>query len=291
MFSYRHAFHAGNHADVLKHFVLIHIINYFNRKEAPYWVIDTHAGAGVYDLMGEWANTKSEYVGGIQALLTKTLPQDLCEYVQYIKDFNEIGPNSEEESIAAYPGSPWIALEFMRECDKLKLFELHPTEIEVLRKNMFFEDQPYSKHIQINFSDGFKGLIGLLPPSTKRAIVLIDPSYEDKADYKSVLICIKESLKRFSTGCYVVWYPLVQRLEVSNMIKHLKAQDSIKWLSVELTISKAPKSGYGLFGSGMFIINPPYTLIDSLKENMPALVEHLGIKGESSYKVEHSANL
>ncbi|AFN35739.1 23S rRNA (adenine(2030)-N(6))-methyltransferase RlmJ [Taylorella equigenitalis] len=291
MFSYRHAFHAGNHADVLKHFTLIHIINYFNKKDSPYWVIDTHAGAGIYDLTSEWANTKAEYVTGIKALWNANLPYELKEYVQYIKDFNEVEPNKGPESLTAYPGSPWIALEFIRDTDKLKLFELHPTEIDILKNNLSFDELQLKRQIQINFLNGFQGLIGLLPPSTKRAIVLIDPSYEDKTDYKSVIRSIKESLKRFKTGCYLIWYPLVQRAEVHDMLRHLKNLPETKWINAQLTISKPPKDGYGLYGSGVFVINPPYTLLNSLEINLPALKQHLGIKGESSFLLEHSAQL
>ena len=217
MFSYRHAFHAGNHADVLKHTVLLHVLNYFNNKPTPYWVIDTHAGAGIYDLADDWAETTAEYATGITRLFEQTdLPADLQDYIDHIQQFNEDG------QLEFYPGSPWIALAQMREKDRLRLFELHPSEIEVLADNIAQQDRSIARQVSIFEKDGFGGLKSQLPPPTRRAMILIDPSYEDKQDYRHVLKCVKEGLERFQTGCYMVWYPLVQRKEIHDMLQQLE---------------------------------------------------------------------
>ncbi|WP_159990880.1 23S rRNA (adenine(2030)-N(6))-methyltransferase RlmJ [Pelistega ratti] len=282
MFSYRHAFHAGNHADVLKHTVLIHVLNYFNRKPTPYWVIDTHAGAGIYDLGDEWAEKTAEFTTGITRLWHQSdLPEDLQHYVNYIKDLN-LG-----ESLQFYPGSPWIALEYMREGDRLRLFELHPSEFQVLQDHIAQQDRQISRQVTIFEKNGFDFLKSQLPPPPRRAITLIDPSYEDKTDYRHVLKTVKEALARFQTGCYLIWYPLVQRKEVFDMVHHLEKLPNVSWINAALTVKRPTKTGYGLHGSGMFIINPPYTLLPALQKIMPYLVTHLGEDDKASFQLNH----
>ncbi|WP_071058111.1 23S rRNA (adenine(2030)-N(6))-methyltransferase RlmJ [Pelistega sp. MC2] len=282
MFSYRHAFHAGNHADVLKHTVLIHTLDYFNRKPNPYWVIDTHAGAGIYDLADEWAEKNAEFETGISRLFGRTnLPEDLATYVQYIKELN-LG-----EELQFYPGSPWIALEYMRDKDKLRLFELHPSEVEILTDNIQQQDAQIRRQVSIFAKNGFEYLKSQLPPPTRRAITLIDPSYEDKHDYRHVIKAMKEGLERFQTGCYLIWYPLVQRKEVYDMVQHLQKLPNIEWINASLTIKKPSKDGYGMHGSGMFIINPPYTLYPALEQILPYLKEHLAEDTHALYTLEH----
>lgn len=282
MFSYRHAFHAGNHADVLKHTVLLHVLDYFNRKPNPYWVIDTHAGAGIYDLGDEWAEKNAEFETGISRLWSlPNLPTDLQRYVDYIRDLNQ------GDDLQFYPGSPWIALEYMREKDRLRLFELHPSEYEVLQDNINQQDRSISRQVSIFDKNGFGYLKSQLPPPTRRAITLIDPSYEDKTDYRQLVKAMKEALERFQTGCYLIWYPLVQRKEVFEMIHQLEKLPNIEWVNASLTIKKPSKDGYGMHGSGMFIVNPPYTLYPALQTIMPYLCEHLAEDGHASFSLTH----
>lgn len=282
MFSYRHAFHAGNHADVLKHTVLLHILNYFNQKPNPYWVIDTHAGAGIYDLADDWAETTAEYDTGINRLIDQNdLPEDLQNYVNHIQQFNE------SEQLEFYPGSPWITLELLREKDRLRLFELHPNEVEILSENIAQQERSIARQVSIFAKDGFSGLKSQLPPPTRRAMILIDPSYEDKQDYRHVVKCVKEGLDRFHTGCYMIWYPLVQRREVLDMVQQLEKIPGIEWVHVALTVKKPSNDGYGLHGSGMFVINPPYTLHASMQQVLPYLVKHLGQDVHASFKLSH----
>ncbi|VCU69060.1 Ribosomal RNA large subunit methyltransferase J [Pigmentiphaga humi] len=280
MFSYRHAFHAGNHADVLKHLVLVQLMRYFAQKDAPYWYIDTHAGAGAYALDGDWAGKTAEFESGIARLWTREdLPAIVAEYVDEVAAFNN------DEFLRHYPGSPFLAAHALRERDRLRLFELHPTEIDVLRRNFRQQDRDVGRRTMIYDADGFEGVKALLPPPTRRGIVLIDPSYEDKRDYARVFQCVGEGLKRFATGCYAVWYPQVQRRESQQLSERL-ARLSNSWLHVRLTVRKPSGDGVGLYGSGMFILNPPWVLEAALKEVMPWLTEVLAQDAGAAYLLE-----
>lgn len=198
MLSYRHAFHTGNHADMLKHFTLFLVLEYFNRKDKPYWYIDTHSGAGLYDLSGDEAQKVGEYKQGI-ALLEQAdkLPAELAEFVSRLK---QILPQDN-----LYCGSPWLAQALTRDSDKMRLFELHPADFVHLQNNMR-EVRPARK-VQVSQADGYQGLISLLPPPPRRAAVLIDPPYEEKQDYRRVVQVLKDALKRFETGC--TWFGIL----------------------------------------------------------------------------------
>jgi 23S rRNA (adenine2030-N6)-methyltransferase len=263
MLSYRHAFHAGNHADVLKHYVFSLVLAYFNQKDKPYWVVDTHAGAGIYSLHDDFSQKNAEFENGIARLFTaKNLPESLADFVKVIKSFNE------NNQLNFYPGSPKIAEAFLRADDKLRLFELHPSDFKLLTENF------KNRQTKIEMQDGFAGIKACLPPPTKRGVVLIDPPYELKNDYIRVVDCLKDSLNRFATGTYIVWYPLLQRPEPAIMIEKLKGL-SANWLQVKMSIEAPREEGFGMFGSGMFIINPPYTLPNILDETMPVLTKIL----------------
>ncbi len=270
LFSYRHAFHAANHADVLKHSILLYTLDHFNQKDAPYWVIDTHAGAGIYDLTDEWASKNSEHESGLDRLLGAEPAPMIERYLDAIEQFNPDG------TARFYPGSPWLALNLLRQKDRLRLFELHPTEFRNLNDNIASLEPQEQKKIQTLERDGFAGLKALLPPPTRRAVTLIDPSYEDKTDYRKTLSCLQEALKRFPTGCYLIWYPLIQRREATELVRALERLQDVNWLNVSLTVRKPPRDGLGLHGSGVFVVNPPWTLPKTLKSTMPWLSETLG---------------
>ncbi|MFV1921769.1 MAG: 23S rRNA (adenine(2030)-N(6))-methyltransferase RlmJ [Methylotenera sp.] len=268
MLSYRHAFHAGNHADILKHYILSLVLDYYNQKNKPYTVIDTHAGAGLYPINHTFTQKNKEFQTGISQLLQANgLPDSLAKFVQKIWLFNS------NHSLNTYPGSPKIIESFLRPSDKLYLFELHPNEHELLLSN--FKSSP-SKQTKILLQDGFKGLIACLPPHTNRGITIIDPPYEDKNDYETVITAIKASLKRFATGCYIVWYPLLQNKLYVSMVKALCELNSANWLNVSLQVTQPPLDGYGMYGSGLFVINPPWTMPKILEESLPVLEMLLG---------------
>ncbi len=276
MLSYRHAFHAGNHADVLKHYVLSVVLDYFNQKAAPYWYIDTHAGAGMYALTSEFAQKNAEFKTGIARLIaTKNLTHNLSQFIDCIQSFNT------NNKLNFYPGSPKIAAHYLRAEDKMRLFELHPNDYKLLAENF----SQLGKQTKVALQDGFAGIKACLPPPTKRAVVLIDPPYELKEDYQRVVDCMQDSLKRFSTGTYLIWYPLLQRPEPSQMLANLKKFHPKNWLSIELNVQSPSENGYGMHGSGLFIINPPYVLPDLLNETMPVLTDLLSLDGTANYQL------
>ncbi len=290
MLSYRHAFHAGNHADVLKHTVLVHLLRYLAKKETPYMVIDTHAGAGVYALDSGYAAKSGEYASGIAQLWErKDLPAPLADYVQLVKDLN---PNGK---LRYYPGSPYCAYRILREQDRLRLFELHPSDITILQDNFHKLEQARreenrggtrGKRALIQRGDGFAGLKALLPPPSRRGLILIDPPYEVKDDYRRVRDTMADALTRFATGTYAIWYPILQRMESRQLPDKLKRLPMHSWLHASLSIGAPSPDGFGLHSSGMFVVNPPWTLEKALQDVLPYLVEVLGKDGGARYVLE-----
>lgn len=296
MLSYRHAFHAGNHADVLKHVVTMQLLSYLGQKETPYMYIDTHAGAGLYALDGGYAAKNAEFDTGIARLWDrKDMPPALADYVRLIKALNPSG------KMRYYPGSPYVADKTMREQDRLRLFELHPSDAKILNDNFrkveahaaAQGERPSARgtRVIIQKGDGFQGLKALLPPPSRRALVLIDPPYEDKGDYKRVKDTLQDALIRFATGTYAVWYPVLQRMESRQLPDKLKRLSANGWLDVTLTISTPSPDGFGLHSSGMLVLNPPYTLEPMLKELMPYLVSTLGRDSGAGFTLESGATL
>ncbi len=277
MLSYRHAFHAGNHADVLKHYVLGLVLAHTKQKDKPFWYIDTHAGAGMYSLQDGYATQNQEFKEGISKLLSaKNLPQSLADYMAQIQSFNT------GSELSFYPGSPMVAESFMRADDRMRLFELHPNDYKLLSENF----EGFGKQAKVEMQNGFKGLKSCLPPPPRRAVVLIDPPYEDKQDYLYVVDAIKDSLKRFPTGTYIVWYPLLQRPEPAEMLDELLALNVPDWLHVTLSVESPSEEGFGMYGSGLFIINPPWTLPKTLAETMPVLTALLALDETASFTLD-----
>jgi len=283
MLSYRHAFHAGNHADVLKHCVLVQLLRHLNQKDKPYWFIDTHAGAGRYRLDSEHAKKNAEYLTGIHRLWTRNdLPPLLADYVGQIRAFNPDG------TLQHYPGSPLLAWHLMRPADRLRLFELHGSDYRLLEKT-FTETTPEEHRAAIRQADGFLEIKSVLPPPPRRGLVLMDPAYEDKRDYLRVIAALKEGLNRFPTGSYMVWYPCLQRGDAMKLPEKLKKLPAKNWLHVALTVQKPAENGFGMHGSGLVILNPPWTLAASLKETMPYLSDALGQDDSAHFLLEHDA--
>ena len=276
MLSYRHAFHAGNHADVLKHYVLSLVLDYFNQKSTDYWYIDTHAGAGMYALSSDFAQKNAEFETGIARLMhAKSLTPSLCQFIDYIQKVNA------KNSLNFYLGSPKIAAHYLRAGDKMRLFELHPNDYKLLAEN--FSGQ--TKQTKIAQQDGFAGIKACLPPPTKRAVVLIDPPYELKEDYLRVVDCMADNLKRFATGTYMIWYPLLQRAEPDQMCQNLEKLNPQNWLNIRLTVQSPSENGYGMHGSGIFIVNPPYVLPALLNESMSVLTDLLSLDDSANYQL------
>lgn len=272
MLSYRHAFHAGNHADVLKHFVLVQLGRHLAQKDKSFWIIDTHAGAGLYALDAGHATRLKEYEAGIGRLWGRDdLPAALADYVDLVRACNS-GTTRSPGTLRVYPGSPWLALQTLRPQDRLRLFELHSSDSAILRDN--FKDQ--GRRVAVTAANGFDALKALLPPPPRRALVLIDPPYETRDDYAHVIAALKEGLSRFPTGVYAVWYPQLARPEARQLPARLQSLPVRSWLNVTLDVRKPSADGFGMHGSGMFVINPPWTLRQTLADVMPYLVRVLG---------------
>ena len=276
MLAYRHAFHAGNHADVLKHTVLMLVLRHMNAKPKTYRFIDTHAGAGGYSLEGRYAQKKGEYEGGIGRLWTRDdLPPVVADYVELVRRFNPDGV------LAQYPGSPSLAQLLMRPQDQLRAFELHPTEQKILRSTLLATPGATSYD-----GDGFDGLKSQLPPSSRRGAVLIDPSYEGNRDYGRVIATLREALERFAEGVYMVWYPQVSKVEATQLPRRLEALAPGSWLHLRLSVQVPDAKGFGLAGSGMFVINPPHTLRAQMETVLPYLVEVLAQFDGANYAID-----
>lgn len=272
MLSYRHAFHAGNHADVLKHATLVFILEYLKKKDKPFWYIDTHAGAGAYALSSPEAQKNAEFSGGVERLWrNETHPALLAPYFDAIS-----AHNAGHSDLQVYPGSPGFAAHLLRDSDRLRLFELHPRDHAALTDYLGRD-----KRVQIAASDGFAGLRALLPPPPRRALVLIDPPYELKEDYQRVVSTLVDAQKRFATGTYLVWYPLLSRPEAQRLPEQLLAL-GLPSLRAELTVEE-PSGEFGMYGSGVFVVNPPWTLAAQLEQLLPLLRDTLGSKGAKTH--------
>ena len=286
MFSYRHAFHAGSHADILKHVTLLHLVQYLQEKPGALTIVDTHAGAGIYSLEDGFAAVSKEADSGIFRLAQfadkykasgKNIGDSIQNYLDCIQAVNR------DDHTTLYPGSPFILASLLRPQDRLKLFELHPKEIDVLRHNV--NQLKQAKQIDVYAEDSFNRLKGLLPPPSRRGLVLIDPSYEDKQDYRHLETAMQEALQRFATGCYAIWYPVLSRREsaaLPDRMKKIAVAHERSWLHTELRVENAPGERR-LQASGMFIINPPWTLEKNLAVTLPILVEALGQDSGAEY--------
>lgn len=288
MFSYRHAFHAGNHADVLKHLVLLECLKYLQQKEVGLTLIDTHAGAGLYELQSGYATISAEAKHGIFKLNQYAVDhpihnESIKNYLETIRRFNV-----NKHDLKVYPGSPALMAKALRPQDKLRLFELHPSDFPLLENNI--HQLHVQRQTQVTLKDGFDGLKSLLPPQSRRGLVLIDPSYEDKTDYWKVVDSISDSLKRFATGTYAIWYPYLSRIDSQELPERLKElgeeSKDYSWLHVRLDI-KPLSEGEGLCSSGMFVINPPWTLKKTLEECLTELCEALSEDYPASFILEH----
>ena len=262
---------------MLKHAVLVRALSCMTAKETALWFVDTHAGAGSYSLDSPFAQKKGEFREGIGRLWEKRdLPPALAEYVEQVRKLNPDG------ALRQYPGSPQIALQMLRKQDRLQLFEMHSTESKILQKQ--YADA--KRRVSVQPTDGFVGLKGVLPTPSRRGLVLIDPSYEDKADYARVLDTVQDALQRFATGVYAVWYPQVQRQESQDLPGQLKQLAGNDWLHASLKVMAPARDGLGLHGSGMFVFNPPWKLAEAIEAVMPALVKLLGRDRNASYSLK-----
>lgn len=274
MLSYRHGFHAGNFADVLKHSLITLVINALKQKDKPFVYIDTHAGAGKYSFKSEFAQKTGEYQQGVGRVWgSQTLPAELKDYLAAVRAENT------GRQLVRYPGSPQLVRRLVRPQDRLILSELHGTDIEALQQ-LFAGD----KQVSVAKEDGLQRLDKKLPPIQKRGLILIDPSYEVKADYNKVVDALQSAHKRFATGIYGLWYPVIDRGVTERMLQRLRDTGIPKQLRIEHCIAE-DGAVRGMTGSGMLFINPPWQLASQAEALLPWLNQAL-TDAQGHWKVE-----
>jgi 23S rRNA (adenine2030-N6)-methyltransferase len=276
MLSYRHAFHAGNHADVLKHLTLIECMRLLSRKEKGFLVVDTHAGAGAYTLEEGYAAQNKEWADGIQrfrSIGTGEAPPAAESYVRLAAEYAD-------RSAGRYPGSPALIARLLRDQDRAVFCELHPTDHQALEELV-----RSNKRARVRRTDGFAELKALLPPPTRRGLVFIDPSYELASDYDRLIEALRDSLRRFAEGVYMIWYPLLEEAK-ELPVRLTDLTEKRAWLNATLRIRKTAPEARGMTGSGLFILNPPWTLAETLADTLPYLVRALGCGEDAGWTID-----
>jgi 23S rRNA (adenine2030-N6)-methyltransferase len=268
MLSYRHAFHAGSFADVLKHAVLVHALRHAVQKPKPLYFLDTHAGAGSYDLERPMARKTGEFRAGIEPVLQAEAPPPLLRpYLDLARTANPPGV------LRSYLGSPAFARALLRSEDRIELIELHGTDHEALADWA-------GPRLMVRREDGLAALHRRMPPPERRAVVLVDPSYELKTDYQDVVVALAAAHRRFPTGIYLLWYPVIDRARTEAMLAGLAATGIPRQLRIELC-PRPDAPGRGMTGCGMVVINPPWTLAEAADAALPWLAQALGTSGPS----------
>ncbi len=274
MLSYQHAYHAGCFADVIKHALLTHMLEYMIIKDKPLFYLETHAGRGLYDIHDKHATKTGEAASGIELLwaIRHELPPIFSRYIQIIEHYNQ------PASLRYYPGSPAFAINVLRSCDRLFFCELHPGEFEHL------ETLPHQgKRVFCSPRDGIEQLAAQLPPPEHRGFVMIDPSYELKSEYRTIAESIQKAYRHFSNGIFCLWYPLIDKKLHGQLMRGLTAIEATNQLQVEFYLTQKPQPG--MHGCGLWIINPPFSLKAELKAACDVFKKIFN-PGQSSYLIK-----
>lgn len=278
MLGYRHAFHAGNHADILKHLVLFHCLRYMTIKPKPLLYLDTHAGAGAYRLSEGYASQTREWETGFGRLAGRpaeaSVPAPVQDYLRFAEEFGRDNPGE-------FPGSPALASVLLRPGDTLVLRELHPSDFELLFSR--FAEDPRA---QVRKEDGFSAIKSVLPPLSRRGLVIVDPPYEISSEYDRVVDALADALARFETGTYLVWYPLLERPDARSLPSRLISLTGRQRLTAELRVRRSIPGERGMSGSGMVVFNPPWPLESALRDALPILSAALGQDESASWRLE-----
>lgn len=277
--NYRHHFHAGNFADVMKHVLLLQLIEQLNTKDKPYRYIDTHGGAGKYDLSLAPSQKSGEYLSGIHRLVQldakakKGMPKVINYYLDLVEQIRDVNGKG------TYPGSPWLALQAMREIDKASIFELQPDVFELLRDNV--RDRRAGLHQR----DAYEGLFGVIPAKEKRGLVMIDPPYEiERKDFPQLVELLLNAYKKWSTGVYAVWYPIKDRAMIDRFEKKMIKTGIRRQLICEICVWP-DDTPVGLNGCGLLIINPPWQFATQADAALQWLLPHLKMAEGASASV------
>lgn len=271
MLGYQHDFHCGNHADVIKHAVLVLLIQALQRKPKPLRVIDAHAGSGIYDLASPEVRRNAEYRTGINRLLAPgSVPGSLQPYLDTVHALNAEGP------LRRYPGSPEIARRLLRPDDHLELLELHPRAVTALRRELGGDPR-----VHIHARDSREGLPALLPPRERRGLVLIDPSYERKAEFEEVAGLLEACHRRWPAGTCLIWYPLITHQGPEHLVRKITRAGIPSVFGLELRLE--PRSFDGLQGSGLLVVNPPWGSDEQITTLLPWLARTLAGRSPPEY--------
>jgi 23S rRNA (adenine2030-N6)-methyltransferase len=266
--NYRHAYHAGNFADVVKHVILARVLSYMKLKPQPFRVIDTHAGAGRYNLTGVEAGKTAEWQDGIARVVDANIPANVGALLEpYL---GAVASVNIADALTFYPGSPVIARHLMRAGDVLVANELHPEDYQLLKSE--FRRDAETKLLNL---DAYVAIKALLPPPERRGVILIDPPFEKTDEFSCLTDAVAKGLQRFANGVYLIWYPIKDQTIADRFISDVSMLGCSKMLDVRLMISD-PFAGLGLTETGLVILNPPFTLSAELEILMPFLVECLG---------------
>lgn len=278
--NYRHSYHAGNFADVVKHAVVALILDYLKRKDKAFCVLDTHAGAGRYDLAGEAAEKTGEWRNGIGRLWGHAgLPRELGPYLAAIRRLNRAGPGT----IRWYPGSPRLARILMRPQDRLIACELHPAEAQALQHEFAGDAQ-----VRVQRMDGYRALKAHLPPPERRGLVLVDPPFEEKGEFDRMLAGLDEARRRWAQGIFTFWYPIKAAKEIERFHKGVVDLGVKRVIAAEILVRPA-NDPERLNGAGLLTVNAPWTLADDLARLLPHLAEAFADPGPGSARVERLA--
>lgn len=276
--NYRHAFHAGNFADVVKHIIVMLIVEYLKRKPGAFRVIDTHAGIGRYDLTGSEAMRSPEWRDGIARLRNAMLPGPVAALLAPYLD--AVAAENSDGALSAYPGSPVVVRHLLRPQDRLMALELHPADAATLAAQF-----PGDIQTRVTEVDGWLALGAYLPPKEKRGLVLVDPPFEEAGEFDRMVDGLVKAHRRFATGTFAFWYPLKDIQAVNGYIANLEATGIPKILRIELSIRR-PETPPRLHGTGMVVVNPPFTLADDLSIVLPLLADLLGEEGQGRFVLD-----
>ncbi len=265
--NYRHGYHAGNFADVIKHVALAQILLHLKRKDAGFAVIDSHAGRGLYDLAGVEAGKTGEAQSGIARLmdLSGDLPEALAVYLARVKEAGE----------GNYPGSPLIAAQMLRPQDRLTAIEKHPEEFAVLKDAL----APF-RNAAVEHGDGYARAVKLLPPPARRGVTVIDPPFESPDEFEALANAVNDARRKFATGIFLVWYPIKSQSAVDGFLGEVLAGGAQKALTVEIAV---PPEGDKLARAGLLAINPPYGFAAAMKAIAAILAPRLGQDGAPAH--------
>lgn len=279
--NYRHSYHAGNFADVVKHALQYMCLAYLRQKDKPFWVLDTHAGIGMYDLLGEQASKTGEWQQGIAKLLAaESAPTALQDYVAAVRSLNGDG------ELRWYPGSPWLTAQQLRPQDQLTLCELHPVDSQLLAANVAEFRSAGSVKVQPQ-TNGYAAIKALLPPPIKRGMVLIDPPFEQRDEFDTVVQALTDGMRRWATATYVVWYPIKDPLTVGEFQQQVAAINGVDKLFAADVLIRSAVDRSKLNGCGMLFINPPYGVTSQAAEVLafltPLLAQDRGAQWQAHW--------